>query len=159
MSQANIKLAILHFASGPSWGSSLIRWVPPLCQTLTRSWAWWNENSKCHNFHDLTVLWTDRHSSYNHNEFCFQSEIKIRGKVTCHERVCKGVMGEHSSWVLHISVCFVTAFALDYLFNDICIENTFGDRKSISLCGRGQSCCLPTIIKNVPFWAKTGQAC
>lgn len=78
MSQANIKLAILHFASGPSWGSSLICWVPPLCQTLTRSWAWWNENSKCHNFHDLTVLWTDRHSSYNHSEFCFQSEIKIR---------------------------------------------------------------------------------
>lgn len=55
----------------------------------------------------------------------FKLKFKLGSKVIwCHESVCKGVLGEHSSLVLHISACLITAFVLDYVFKGVYIASS-----------------------------------
>lgn len=53
-------------------------------------------------------------------------------------RVCEGVLGDHSSRVLHVSASLVTAFALDCLLRDICIADSL-EREIVAPSGAESS--------------------
>lgn len=56
--------------------------------------------------------------------FTLKLKLALESKVIwLHERAHKEMSGDHSSRVLPISACLVTAFVLDYIFKDICIAN------------------------------------
>lgn len=53
-----------------------------------------------------------------------------------------------------------TAFVIDYLFKDVCVETALGDKDSVSLQSRAQVCLLSSKIKIIsPSRAKMGQVC